>query len=407
MVRPVLTIAVLLAALVPASAPGAGVPSVSDVHIAYGDACVNHATAVLNDAEHGPPAASAGSTHEITPEITRTGAASGAVWITGQNYDSVARVAANGRVSVHQLPRRPNAPCLGPHGIEFDRGGKLWVSLEFAGAIAQLDSGGAIVKSYDVRYFCKGCGGGANARTWINPHPHGMTIAHDGKTIWYTGKATGSVGKITLANGRVETFALPTLGGVPIYVKEDRHGIMWVTELVGNRIARVAPSGAVNEYSIPTPNSRPIAIVPGPDDAMWFSEEAGSKVGRIDANGTITELDIPPPASPSTNRYILAGLAFDTSGNLWTQQYVDPNAPGPAPSGRPCANACDYIVEIDKATLATHAPGTPLAVTRYQVPTAGTVMHRIIAGLDGTMWFTELKTNRVGEYTPAHPPASR
>jgi len=32
----------------------------------------------------------------------------------------------------------------------------------------------------------------------------------------------------------------------------------------------------------------------------------------------------------------------------------------------------------------------------YQVPTQKTVMHRIIQGPDKKMWFTELKSDRVG-----------
>jgi virginiamycin B lyase len=36
-------------------------------------------------------------------------------------------------------------------------------------------------------------------------------------------------------------------------------------------------------------------------------------------------------------------------------------------------------------------------VTFYQVPTRDTVMHRIIQGPDGNMWFTELKADKVGK----------
>jgi virginiamycin B lyase len=158
-----------------------------------------------------------------------------------------------------------------------------------------------------------------------------------------------------------------------------------VTELAGNRIARVSPDGAATEFDIPTPYARPIAIVPGPDGNMWFSEEAGSKVARITPAGAITEFAVP---RDQPNR-ILAGLAFDSAGNLWVQQYVDHNVPSPG--------GADAIIRIDRAGLAGGAGGLRAAhFTVYPVPTRDTVMHRIIAGPDGAMWFTEMRADRLG-----------
>jgi virginiamycin B lyase len=123
----------------------------------------------------------------------------------------------------------------------------------------------------------------------INTRPHGLGIGGDGETIWFTGKATGTVGKIA-PDGKVQHFALPTAGSVPIYIRNGPDHNMWATELVGNAIARITPGGNVTEFPIPTSNSRPIAIVPEPGGkAMWFTEEAGNKVGRIDTDGKIVE----------------------------------------------------------------------------------------------------------------------
>jgi len=41
-----------------------------------------------------------------------------------------------------------------------------------------------------------------------------MGIGIDGKTVWYTSKATGTLGRI-IAEGKVETFALSTVGTLP------------------------------------------------------------------------------------------------------------------------------------------------------------------------------------------------
>jgi virginiamycin B lyase len=64
-----------------------------------------------------------------------------------------------------------------------------------------------------------------------------------------------------MPDGEVENYALKNVGSVPIYIKAWPDGNMWVTELVGNAIARVTPEGLVTEFPILTFNSRPIAIV--------------------------------------------------------------------------------------------------------------------------------------------------
>ncbi len=316
-----------------------------------------------------------GSTHEITFQ-EKVGKE---IWITGQNEDKVVKIGLDGKMTFFNMPLGS-----GPHGIEFSKMGRLWVTLEFAGKVVLVGPMGTIQKTIDVNLACPTC------PAPIPSHPHGMAFAPDGQTIWFTGKATGTVGKITIdgkMDGKVQHFALPTVGSVPIYIKAGPDGNMWVTELVGNVIARVTQAGKVDEFCIPTHNSRPIAIVPEPGgQAMWFSEEAGNKVARIDMQGNITEYAVPKKQA----NMILAGLSFDSQKNLWVQQYVDQNNPFPA--------GTDYIIKIDKSILTTAPSNLPeSAFTFYPVPTQQTVFHRIIQGPDGNMWFTEMKADKVGK----------
>jgi virginiamycin B lyase len=305
----------------------------------------------------------AGSTHEITFDERR----GGNLWVTGQTHDSLVRVTPEGGTRIHRMP-----PGSGPHGIAFDAAGRLWITLEFHGRVQALDADGKVVADYPVG----------------DTHPHGLGVAADGKTIWFTGKTAGLVGRIA-PDGKVATFALPTAGSLPIYIRSGPDGNMWVTELTGNRIARVTADGGVTEFPIPTANSRPIAIVPGPDGAMWFTEEAGNKVGRIGRDGRITEFPV-PKAQPNL---ILAGLAFDRHGNLWVQQHVDHNRPAPA--------GPDNIVRIARAGLAGGPSGLARThFTFYPVPTRDTVMHRIIEGPDRNLWFTEMRADKVGRLVP-------
>lgn len=323
------------------------------------------------------------STHEIVEDPTRPGF----FWITGQKHDALVLFdSATGGQTEYPLSVPGVAAPLGPHGMFFDAQGRFFVSLEFAALLAQVDPAtGAVLRTIDTRFV--GLPGGPDPA--INPSPHDIALGADGQTIWFTGKATGTVGRLN-PDGSIDTFQLPTVGSVPIYLSLGPDGNIWGTELVGNAIFRVTPEGAapVTEFPIPTGNSRPIVITPDPlgQPFMWFSEEAGHKVARISTtDGSIVEFTVPKPQSNS----ILAGLAFDRSGNLYTQSYVDQN--NPVPSGP------DFIIKLGSEILT--APAGDLrasAVTNYQVPSTGTVFHRITLGSDGNMYFTELALDKVG-----------
>ncbi|HLL52224.1 MAG TPA: hypothetical protein VK447_01675 [Myxococcaceae bacterium] len=353
----------------PASAPPPAAGTVVEFPVVY-----PNVTSVQTGACHPAPK---GSTHEIAFDAK----GGNTLWITGQNYDQVVRVTESGAMTFYPMPKGS-----GPHGIEFDANRRLWVTLEFKGQIVRLDANGKPDLTFDVQLDCPTCPDGK-----LNTHPHGMGFGLDGKTIWFTGKGTGTVGRLT-QDGKVTTYPLKTVGSVPIYVRAGNDGTMWVTELVGNAIARITADGKVTEFPIPTNNSRPIAIVPEPgSNAMWFSEEAGNRVARIAPDGTITEYPVPMTQS----NVILAGLAFDSAGNLWVQQYINQNDPTPT---QPSPSGGDYIIKIDKS-IRTTAPAdiSKVPMTFYKVPTLQTVMHRIVQGPDGNIWFTELGSNKVGK----------
>ena len=375
-----------------------------------------------------------GSTHEIAFKEKEPW--DGKLWITGQNYDQLVAIDTKKLLSndqkeaftFYQMPEKS-----GPHGIGFDEHGYLWVTLEFAGKVIRisphyLDMAGGEkdeekymlalnskhIKEYDVQLHCTTC------TKEINTHPHGLAINNHDHTVWYTGKATGTLGRIKLVQQddnkveckveyKVESFPISKVndreaivGSVPIYIKADSKGNMWFTELVGNAIGRIKEnvtvedfkssdpnSYPIKEFKIPTPNSRPIMIVEGSDGNMWFTEEAGNKVGRITPDGSITEFPVPKPQ----DNVILAGLAFDNDKNLWVQQYVQQSVN----VNQTCAFGSDYLVKIDKKILDSSPSDIDnISFDFYKVPTCGTVMHRIDRVPDRNLWFTELKTDKVG-----------
>jgi virginiamycin B lyase len=319
-----------------------------------------------------------GTTHEFV--FSKDGRS---IWITGGPYDYVARVSLDGQATFFRTGKGSH-----PHGIVFDQDGQLWISLEACGHVVRLDQSGKIDKTIDVRLPI------GERSAPINTSPHGLGLDPDGKTLWFTGKSSNTVGRIR-PGGRVEHFELKTVGAVPIYLSRGPDGAMWCTELVGNAIARISPDGMVEEFPIPTGNSRPIAIAPSPDGRfMWFSEEAGNKVARVDLRPDVDKklkiVEYPVPLSQKN--VILAGLAFDSQGNLWTQSYV--NQADPYPDGIDC------IIRIDKSIHdAPLGDISNVPVTYFKVPTTNTVMHRIAQGPDRNIWFTELNADQLGVLT--------
>jgi virginiamycin B lyase len=347
--------------------PAAASANVAEFHLAWPGSEV--------PGRPGPPChpAAAGSTHEIVWDRDHGGKV---FWVSGQAYDHIARVYPDGHAVFFAMPKGSL-----PHGLAYDLQGRLWVTFEGLSQLARINPDGSIAETVDVRIHAQG------APTPLDTRPHGLGVGADG-ALWFTGKLSNTVGRV--AAGQVSHFTLPTIGAVPIYISQGANGTMWCTELVGNMIARISPKGEVKEFAIPSPASRPIAIIPSPDGkSMWFSEEAGGKVARIDADGKITEFPVPLTQSDA----ILAGLAFDQDGALWVQQYVSPPA-----MGDPTAN--DYIVRLGRELL--DAPAGDLSgvpVSYFRAPSKGTVMHRIVQGFDGNMWFTELAANNLGRVT--------
>jgi virginiamycin B lyase len=315
------------------------------------------------------PSTERGSTHELAIDEQH-------IYVTGQNMHQIAKFDYKGQiVDYYKMP-----DGSGPHGILFDKYGRLWASLEFSGHIVQLDEWGNIVKKIDVSLFAQG------AKTPINTAPHGIGLDADGETIWFTGKRTSTVGKIN-PDGSVEHFQLDNLAALPIFLSAGADGNIWGTELLGSSILNVSNDGIVREFKIPTSNSRPIAVIPDPSEPfMWFTEEAGVKIGKIDLCGKITEY--PVPALQKND--ILASLAFDRNGNLWVQVYVDQNNPNPS--------GYDYILKIDKSIR--HIEGSDISgvpFSTHTLPGRRTMMHRIKMDHEGNLWFTEMLTDKLGK----------
>jgi virginiamycin B lyase len=193
----------------------------------------------------------------------------------------------------------------------------------------------------------------------------------------------------------------------------------------GNKIGRITGMGAITEFALPAANQMPAEIVKGPDGMLWFTTSEGTSVGRIRTDGTSDAIAL-------GGTYTASSIAFDADGNLWFTDHFDnyiyqrgatgavvkyrigppPNCPSPykkptsiiaVPDGAlwfletasdTLADCPDLGNRIGRITLAGE-------VTEFHIPTADSGPTRLVAGPDGTIWFTERDANKIGCVTPA------
>ena len=79
-----------------------------------------------------PPGLPTGSTHEIAF------GPNGDLWVTQQNQDRLVHRHRNGTFESFDMGQGN-----GPHGIDFDRAGTLWLTFEFSNKIVRVDTRGA------------------------------------------------------------------------------------------------------------------------------------------------------------------------------------------------------------------------------------------------------------------------
>jgi virginiamycin B lyase len=219
---------------------------------------------------------------------------------------------------------------------------------------------------------------------------------------------------MSLPQGAIKSFPIPTAASAPVGIAAGRDGNLWFTERDGNKIAKITPAGAITEYPLPTPGAHPTDIAAGPDGAIWFDEATANTIGRITSTGTITEFAVP------SDGLQLTGVTGGPDGAIWFCK----------------SSSTTGINKIDKMTLAgkitehilsTAGPNTGVshihpgpdhnlwftgfdgiervtpssAITDFLPDTNRIIPLDITTGPDGNLWFTDIRDRAVGRSTPA------
>src|ERR1700693_1833325 len=253
----------------------------------------------------------------------------GALWFTEYSGNKIGRFTTSGVVTEFPIPTSNAFPweiAAGPDG-------DLLVTENGGNKIGRITTGGVITEF--------SASGG----------PEGIAAGPDG-ALWFTESNGNKIGRIS-SSGLILVFTIPTANSSPESIAAGADGNLWFAEGVG-KIGRITRSGVFAEFSIPTASSGPIGITAGPDGNLWFAEINANKIGRITTSGVFAEFPVP------TSGGAPIGITDGPGRNLMcTEQNRS---------------------KIGRIT-------TSGVIAEFPVPASGG-LHRIAAGPDGNLWYT-------------------
>jgi virginiamycin B lyase len=192
--------------------------------------------------------------------------------------------------------------------------------------------------------------------------PAVIAIAPDG-AIWFTLESSDALG--VLRDGEIRKFSRgggETIEALGLAV--DSSGGAWFTDISGQSIGHVAPDGARESVRIPGPLAQLGRLAMAPDGAVWFADSWGNSFTRA-MEGRLTPYPI-----RETNAAPF-GVVVDDHGTMWGTLQV-----------------ANKLVRIDP-------DGT---YSELDVPTRNSTPTDIAVDGSGGVWFTELRSNRIGHF---------
>lgn len=319
--------------------------------------------------------------HEITA------GPNGLIYFSQQKHNRIGYLNTAGKVRFLDMPDES-----GPHGIKFDKNGRLFITLEFQDKLAEIDPiNGTILQEFNIAFDDPSVEGKVG--------PHGLDVDDEGR-LWYAGKSSDTLGYYDITNNEHKSFSLETRSNfapnftngidfnngaaAPIYVKLDKSGTPWFVNLATNEIGKIDAEENIELYEITgfdmNNNSRPINIFEGPNGYIWTTVEGDNSTDKSDnpvREGGIAQFD--PVSEKFVNSYTqtrdkgAGGSIGHTGDSVWFQYQEK------------------ALVELN-----VDEEGRRFQTT-YDLPDIGTrVMHRITKGPDGNMWFTSLEQDAVG-----------
>ncbi len=260
----------------------------------------------------------------------------------------------------------------------------------------------------------------------------GLLAVPDG-TVWFAEQYANYLGQYDPQSGRFRSYALPQivqpdpadphktqlLPAGPNDLALDAQGRIWFTEINTNAIGSLDPAdGAVRQYQLTAGKSAalvPYGIVVDRQGIVWFTTATTSRLGRLDPRTGRVSYFVPPGVNSS-----LMELALAANGQIWATTFsaglllrFDPvvqhfsvyAAPGGASVGGlyglTVVASGEVWVAVTSANLLARFDPQSQRFVYYPVPTASSAPLGLAVGPQGSVWFTESNSNKIGQLLPS------
>ncbi len=291
---------------------------------------------------------------------------------------------ATGERRVFSLPNgkeygTTDRPIKGPHSIEMEQDGDMWLTLALSGEMAEFD---VETKEWKI-------GSGHEAPRPRAGYPHTLRFAPNG-VLWWTDAALGvfSLDPKTwdpqTKRWTVEFHKLPdanqvrgggargeSQGVTPYGIATAPNGHVWYTKLNGQRVGRVRPElpdgdpGKITEWQPPVHGPRRLEVAP--DGLVWVPGWASGDIASFNPETEQWKV-YPLPKGPDALPYALS--VNPKNGEVWI-----------------CGTGTDSMVRFDPKTE---------TFVEYNMPTRVTYPREIAFDAQGNPWVTN------SNYPPRH-----
>lgn len=210
-----------------------------------------------------------------------------------------------------------------------------------------------------------------------------LYTAKDG--IWVTATTGNTFSFFSFATEKFESHQVPTPAALPLGLYVASNGLVYVAELVANKILVYNPKTKTTaEYPLPEPEQFPAVIRAERNGYVYFSLFVGNGIGRINMATHKIELF-------HTNQLGLLGSedTIDKYGGVWLSSFTT-----------------DVMSRLDTNTLTFSYVALPNSLASASNGTLSGVLGDVPPYVDiavnygpgDAIWFTSLTANYVGRY---------
>ncbi|HEY0753983.1 MAG TPA: hypothetical protein VGD98_08495 [Ktedonobacteraceae bacterium] len=315
-------------------------------------------------------------------------------------WNVVAREQASAHAALLATPTiiTTTLPGYSPWGLTQDHAGHIWVAEPECspGDISAQPFCSQTIQGNLIEYASSGFS--AHTRPLrVAAEPAGYSspffaLADASDNIWFSEPVTNALGELD-RQGHWHQWTVSTPRANPFALAFDRAGHLWFTEPGISALGEFIPATQrFLAFRTPTGNSVPYGIT-GPDPfsgSLWFTENSSHvhRIGRFTPGTSGISGRIHEYVAPASNNNTPHMLTFDQRGSIWWSEGWD---------GRLGQLVIGQARDNTSAGISEHSIPAPRCPANSN---CGVHISGIAAASNGTIWFDDSLSSRIGSYTP-------